>query len=185
MIEDYQFSIGKAEYEVDMEGSIEPEEKPSNDSTGSPAIFLPDKVTVYPMSLIDFVDDLRDLKFNWEMLWLEPEASLEDCMKKWESGCLEALTLLLDNGLRDDFLQRVFEGNPVSSESLTRLFAESGNTDPSLFIDYTIGEFISRIKESYFPRGGKKLENEIFSDIEERILDSSNPEDDEFDYRDF
>ena len=184
-IYDYEFSIGKADYEVDMEGSTEPEEKPSSDSAGSPAMFLPEKIIVYPMSLIDFVDDLRDLKFNWEMLWLESEASLEDCMKKWESGCSEALSLLLDNGLRDDFLQKIFEGRPISSESLTRLFAESGNTEPSLFIDYSIGDFITRVKDSYFPRGGKKLENEIFQDIEERVLYSSDPEDSEFDYRDF
>lgn len=183
-IYDYKFKIGKTEYEVDMEGYIESGERPSSDSTGSPETFIAEKTVVYPMELIDFVDDIRDLHFNWEMLWLEPEASTEECISKWDPKCFEAFIELLKRGIREEMLSGII-GSTVTKESVNRLFTQLQNEEPSLFVDYTIGKFLTTVKESYFPKGGKKLEAEIYTDIEENILDRDDPRDSRDDDSDY
>jgi hypothetical protein len=57
---------------------------------------------------------------------------------------------------------------------------ELSNDRPSLLVDYTVGEFLTIIKNVYFPCGGKKLEAETIKNMDEKALSTfEQPEEDE------
>ena len=183
MTVEMEFSIGNADYELEAEGDIEEGDSGHSDAPDYPATFIPDeKLEVRPIGLKDFSQD--DLHFNWDMLWFEQPFVVDkvsEYIRKWDEGCFEKLMDILADGLPTTFTDQ-FEEGISEIDLLKRSLLQLSNESPSLFVDYTVGAFLAKIKDYYFPMGGKKLEEKTIKLMDEKAMSAfEEPEDDDSD----
>jgi hypothetical protein len=183
MTVEMEFSIGDAEYELTAEGDIEEGDSGHSDAPDYPDAFYPEDLHIDPLSLSKVSPiPTHELEFDWDMLWFEAPFStdkMDSYLAKFKGDCFKKLITILSDNLPSTFTDK-FEEGISETDFVKRCMLELSNELPSLLVDYTVGEFLTLIKNVYFPCGGKKLEAEVIKNMDEKALGSlEQPEEDE------